>query len=112
MDDQRFEDLLSRLLDEDLKRGELPELIELAKNEPDRQQKLQAQLEAAEMLAQAEDDLRGSSLFLAAVESRIGEDPFVTRVRSAMKSASPRARFVRWAAVATALLNASTSLTK
>ena len=96
MDEQRFEDLLSRLLDDELAGNELAELVELVKSHPDRQQELQSQLEAAEMLAQAEDDLRASSLFLAAVESRIGEDPFVTHVRSAMSAASPRTRFARW----------------
>jgi hypothetical protein len=110
MDEQRFEDLLSRLLDDELTRDESSELVELAKNRPDRQQELQSQLEAAEMLAQAEDDLRASSLFLAAVESRIGEDPFVTRVRSAMKSASPASRLVRWAVAITVILIAGVYL--
>ncbi|MEK6248674.1 MAG: FecR family protein, partial [Planctomycetales bacterium] len=68
----------------------------------DRQRELQCQLEAAEMLAQAEDDLRTSSLFLAAVESRIGEDPFVTRFRSALKPVSSRARFAKWSLAAVA----------
>jgi hypothetical protein len=97
MDEQRFEDLLRRLLDDELAEDELSELVALVKSQPDRQQELQSQLEAAEMIAQSEDDLRASSLFLAAVESRIGEDPFVSRVRSAMKPTSPRTRLAGWA---------------
>jgi len=84
MNDSRFEELLSRLLDEELPADELTELVQSAKEQPLRQTELQVQLEAAEMLAQSHDDLRNSSLFLAAVQSRLDEDPFVTNMRSAL----------------------------
>jgi len=48
MDEQRFEDLLSRLLDDELAEDELSELVESVKSQLDRQQELQAQLEGAE----------------------------------------------------------------
>ncbi|MEO2017893.1 MAG: FecR family protein [Fuerstiella sp.] len=82
MGEDRFEELLSRLLDDKLSSDELAELIDLSKRSPERQQELQAQLEAAELLAQSEDALRKSALFVAAVGSKIDEDSFVSDVRS------------------------------
>ena len=105
MSDHRFEELLSRLLDGDTTPEELFELAQLASDCPGRQQELQAQLEADDMLAQSEDNLRRSPLFLAAVQSRIGDDPFVNHVRSALSGSGkgspavrPGFRSSRWAA--------------
>jgi len=88
MTDVRFEQLLGRLLDDELTPDELAELIDLLKASPDRQGVLQDQLEYAEALAQAHDDLRRSSLFIATLESRMSEDPFVTGVTSALSTGS------------------------
>ena len=90
--DKRFEELISQLLDQELTPDELSQLVELVKDNPDRQQELQDQLETAELLAQSEDDLRSSSLFIAAVQSQMGDDPFVTSVRSAITSGQTDAR--------------------
>jgi len=101
MDDDRFAHLMSRLLDEELSADELSELGRLASERPDRQAGLQSQLEAAGLIAQAEDELRDSSLFVAATLDRIGGDPFVAGVRSAIaggvaKTGRSRRRDVRW----------------
>mgnify|MGYP002623774141 FL=1 len=84
MRDERFEHLMGRLLDEEATPDELRELVALAEQSPDLQAELQHQLETAEMLAQAEDDLRDGSLFVSTIQSRIGDDPFVSQVGSAI----------------------------
>ena len=107
MDNIRFEDLMSRLLDEELSSAELSELAALIHDHPERQLELQSQLETADLLAQAKDELRTSSLFVAAVDSRLDEDPFVKRVQSAISTGmiEPRStqagfRIARWQLVA------------
>ena len=75
MDDERFDELMSRLLDEELTPEEMSQLVRLVQDHPDRQGALQSQLETAEMLAQSEDELRKSSLFLSTLESRLGDLP-------------------------------------
>jgi hypothetical protein len=95
MNENRFEELMGRLLDDDLASDELSELVRLAKEDPARQQELQAQLETAELLAQSEDGLRDGALFVSAVQSRMGDDRFVTSVRSAIRTGSPY-RISRW----------------
>jgi ferric-dicitrate binding protein FerR (iron transport regulator) len=82
MDSQRFEELLGLLLDGEPSREELVELVRLTKGHPAREREIQAQLEAAEMIALSEDELRDSTLFTAALQGRMFEDPFVSRVRS------------------------------
>ncbi len=86
MDENRFEQLMSQMLDDEMTTHELSEFVELLKENPSRQQELHDQLEAAEMLAQSEDSLRQSTLFLAAVDSRVKKDPFVTRLRTAISA--------------------------
>lgn len=101
MDDPRFDHLLGRLLDDSLSPGELAELASLLRGHPERQQRLQDQLEAADWIAQAEDDLRDSRRFVAAVLARTADDPFVAGVAAKMADATPprRGRW-KWAAVA------------
>jgi hypothetical protein len=82
MSGDRFDDLMAQLLDDELSAAETEELVELLRDHPDRQQGLQGHLEIAEMLLQSEDNLRSSSLFLAAVDSRISDDPLTTRFQS------------------------------
>jgi hypothetical protein len=82
MDSQRFEELLGLLLDGEPSREELVELVRLTKGHPAREREIQAQLEAAEMIALSEDELRDSTLFTAALQGRMFEDPFVSRVRA------------------------------
>ena len=101
MNETHFEHLLSRLLDDVLTADELSELIQLARENPERQAELQAQLEASEMITQAEDELRDSPLFVAATLGRIGDDPFVASVRSAIETGRdkrywPPRRISRW----------------
>jgi hypothetical protein len=85
MTDDRFSELLSRLLDDELSVDELAELVHLAKQEPARTEEIRGQLEAAEMIALSEDVLRDPKRFLAALRSRIPEDPFVSQVRSRIR---------------------------
>ena len=82
--DQRFEELLSRLPDGELSPDELTELVQRARGNPAREQEIQDQLEAAEMIALSEDDLRDSGLFVSALQARIGDDAFVAKVRTRM----------------------------
>ena len=80
MDDPRFDHLLGRLLDDSLSPDELVELAGLLRGHPERQQRLQDQLEAADWIAQAVDDLRDSRRFVAATLARTAENPFVSKV--------------------------------
>ncbi len=100
-----FDDLLNRLLDDELDPQQRAELVRMVKTNPHRQDELQSQLETAELIVQAEDDLRAGPLFLSALRSRIDEenaphDPFVRRVRTAVRSSSPRTRITRWGTAA------------
>ena len=90
MDDDRFEQLMGRLLDEELSAEEMAELGRLASERPDREAELQSQLESAGLIAQAEDELRDSPLFVAATLDRITGDPFVAGVRSAITGRASR----------------------
>jgi len=85
MSDGRFEDLMSRLLDESITAEESAELIELAGQDHDRLDELRTQLAAAEMLAMSQDELRDEARFAAAVRSRY-VDQFVIRLRKAISA--------------------------
>ena len=111
MNETRFDDLASRLLDDVLTADELSELIQLARDNPERQAELQSQLEVSEMITQAEDELRDSPLFIAATLDRIDDHPFVATVRSALVEGGnkPRRTPVRvsrwpWAVAAAAVV--------
>ncbi len=82
MTTDRFDELTNRLLDDELSADEINEFAQLLRDHPDRQQMLQSHLLAAEMLAQSEDSLRSSSLFLATVESLVSDDPLAKRFQS------------------------------
>ena len=84
MDNRQFEELVSRLIDEDVSSSEMEELIDLAGEDESRLSFLVEQLETSDLISQSLDELRQSSLFVAAVDSRLGEDPFVTRLRAAL----------------------------
>jgi hypothetical protein len=87
MSEDRFNELLSCLLDGELSTEETAELAELVRGNPSREREIQAQLETAEMIALSEDELRNPGLFLAAIQSRLSGDPFLTRVRSGIRLA-------------------------
>ena len=102
MSDDRFEQLMSRLLDDELSVDELAELVNLIRDDTNRQHEVQLHLETAEMLAQSEDALRSSSLFIAALPSRIGESRFPLREQNVV-FAERKGTMARWAlTVATA----------
>ena len=84
MNDSRFEDLVGRLLDDELTPEGWSELLGLVRHDPARLRELRDQLEAAELLALTEDVLRGSPLFLEATRSRLADDGFVSGVRAAI----------------------------
>jgi len=90
MTDASFEDLVSRLLDDDLSSEEVSELVALTRDHPERHDDLRAQLGTAEMLSQSEDELRDGSLFVAALRSRIGDERFVSGVRSGVRHIDAR----------------------
>jgi hypothetical protein len=104
MPPDRFDDLVGRVIDAEPCEADIADLVELARDDPARRDAIARQLEADEMMALAEDDLRDSARFAAALQARIFEDPFVDRVRRGLK----RRRVVRavlpWAAAALVLL--------
>lgn len=67
--DKRFEELLAGLLDDELSEVELSELTELVRNDSSRQAELQSQLEAAELLVLAQDELHTPERFLAGLRT-------------------------------------------
>lgn len=107
MIDDRFEELLGGLMDGELSPDELSELVRLARDEPSRRDEILRQLESAEMIALAEDELRDASLFVSAIRDRLGEDAFVSRVQSAVRGGrrhEARRSILPWAIAAAALL--------
>ena len=96
MSDSRFEDLVGRLLDDELTRDEWSELLRLVRDDPALLRELRGQLEASELLALSEDVLRRSPLFLEATRSRLADDGFVAGVRAAIAGGSTDRRRVRW----------------
>lgn len=90
MDDTRFDQLLTRLLDDELTPHEWTEYAALARQNPERQRRMQEQLEAADLIAQAEDELRASPRFVAAVLAQTTADPFVGKVTARLPSARLR----------------------
>ena len=96
MSDSRFEDLVGRLLDDELTPDGWSELLRLVRDDPALLRELRAQLEASELLALSEDALRGSPLFLEATRSRLADDGFVSGVRTAIAGGSTDRRRVRW----------------
>ena len=87
VNDSRFEDLVGRLLDDELTPDGWCELLGLVRDDPALLRKLRDQLEASELLALSEDVLRGSPLFLEATRSRLADDRFVSGVRAAIAGA-------------------------
>jgi len=83
MTEDRFQDLLSRLLDDELTETELDELARLAAERPERVGELRGQLQMADRLSQYEDELRSEARFLDALDARLAaespQDDFVDR---------------------------------
>ncbi len=90
MDDNRFEFLMGGLLDDALSDEETSELAQIARGHPEDLAELQFQLETADLISQAEDELRASAMFVAATLERVGESPFVAGVREAMSKEGGR----------------------
>lgn len=88
MSDARFEDLVGRLLDDELTPDERSELLGLVRDDPALLEQLRDQLEASELLALSVDPVRGSPLFLEATRSRLADDGFVSGVRAALAGRS------------------------
>lgn len=109
----RFDELLGGIIDGDLSAEEMAELATLVGEHPAYAEQLQHQLEAAEMIALAEDELRHPALFTAALEARVGEldadDPFVSRLRSDVRH-GPRWRrpytWLPWGVAAATIIGA------
>lgn len=90
MNDSQFEELLGRLLDDELNQDEFQQLVREVQAYPERLEEVQDQLGTGELLALSEDALRDSGLFVAALQSRLEESrqeraPFVDRVNSAIQ---------------------------
>lgn len=87
-----FEQLLQRLLDDEISENELQTLIELAGTSSERLESLQIQLIMSDRLSQYEDELRSEERFLAAMEVRLraasDEGTFVNRVLTSAQEVS------------------------
>lgn len=59
MNHDRFEELLGRLVDDELTTGEQAELIQLVEEDPARLGEIRNQLELSELIALSEDELKG-----------------------------------------------------
>ncbi len=107
MIDDRFEELLGGLLDGELSSHEISELVRLARDDPSRREEIQLQLESAEMIALSEDELRDASLFVSAIQNRLGEASFVSQVQSAIRGGrdhEERRSILPWVIAAAAVL--------
>ena len=102
--EDRFEELLGRVLDDAPPAGEIAELVQLARDNPARGDTIRLQLEADEMIRLAEDDLRDSSLFASALRSRLFEDPFVRRFRGGLSRQRTLRSLLPWALAASLIL--------
>ena len=69
--DIRFNELVSRLLSDELSANESAELIQSAKGNTARLQEIRAQLEASEMIALTVDTRRDSKRFLSSLREQI-----------------------------------------
>lgn len=88
MSDALFEDLVGRLLDDELTPDEWTALLELTRDAPALLEQLRDQLEASELLTLSEDPVRGSPLFLEATRSRLADDGFISGVQAALAGRS------------------------
>jgi hypothetical protein len=80
----RFEELLGLLLDDDMSRDELDELVEIVTAEPLKLQRLREHLMFSDRLSQYEDEMRDEQRFLSALQVRAAAaddtDDFVSQV--------------------------------
>lgn len=88
MSNARFEDLVGRLLDDELTPDEWSKLLELVRDDPALLEQLRDQFEASELLALSEDPVRGGPLFLEATRFRLADDAFVSGVQAALAGRS------------------------
>ena len=73
MNESRVDYLVSLFVDDRLSEEESGELARLIEDQPELLEELQAQLEAADMVSQAENDLRSPSRFLENLQRRLDE---------------------------------------
>ncbi len=92
MKQARSEELLGKLLDDHLADDELAKLCRLSRDDPALLEEVRSQLHTAELIAQAEDELRGSPRFVAATLDRIEGDRFVAGVSAALAAGDRRGR--------------------
>ena len=89
MNHDRFEELLGRLVDDELTAAEQTELIQLVEEDPARLGEIRNQLEVSELIALSEDELKAPESFLSSLQERIENDPFVTEIQTAIHSGKP-----------------------
>ena len=89
MNHDRFEELLGRLVDDELTAAEQTELIQLVEKDPARLGEIRNQLEVSELIALSEDELKAPESFLSSLQERIENDPFVTEIQTAIHSGKP-----------------------
>ena len=128
MTQDRFEELVGVLLDDDISRDQLDELVKIATTDAVKQQRLREPLIFSDRLSQYEDEIRGEERFLSALQVRAhaAEDTedFLSQVvasiheessRQSSQSSSPHVRtrrpgwqrnfaLVLWATLAVAVM--------
>lgn len=98
MTQDRFEELLGQLLDDDMSREQLDELVEIVTADPFKLQRLREHLTFSDRLSQYEDEMRDEQRFLSALQVRAAAaedtEDFVSQVVASVKdeAAGPRGR--------------------
>ncbi|WP_436715737.1 LamG-like jellyroll fold domain-containing protein [Roseiconus lacunae] len=92
MADSQLDELIERLLDDELSPAEVDELVGLLRDHPHKIEDLRSHLEIADLLSQYEDPYRDLDRFKAALQTRqdaaADRDGFVNRVVASAKNAS------------------------
>ena len=94
MTQDRFEALLGLLLDDDMSRDQLDELVEIVAEDPLKLQRLREHLTFSDRLSQYEDEVRDEQRFLSALQVRAhaadDTEDFVSLVVASIKDETPR----------------------
>ncbi|MEO1529272.1 MAG: LamG-like jellyroll fold domain-containing protein [Planctomycetota bacterium] len=99
MPQDRFDELLSLLLDEQIGPAELDELVEIASGDPHRLRLLREHLAISDRLSQYAEEMRSEDRFMASLESRSraaeDADSFLSRVLASVRESESGAASLR-----------------
>jgi len=93
MSENRFEELLALLVDDEITTQQIDEIVQLAATDPEKLIELRTHLNLSDRLSQYEDDLRSGQRFMDALQTRVraaGEsDDFVKKLVASAKKPKP-----------------------